>query len=99
VHFAHLSSFAVGPDSKPEGEEGADEPDEGACVWFHLDVASEADNDDDDDGNDKAHRSQLEDPRVAQGEEAHCLETEQELDDLGIYKNCLPCNLRPVVLH
>jgi len=91
--------FAVGPDSEPEGEEGADEPDEGACVWFYLDVASEADDDDGDDGDDEACRSQLEDPRVARGEEAHCLETEQELDDLGMYKNCLPCNLRPVVLR
>ena len=88
---------AVGPDSEPEGEEGADEPDEGACIWFHPDVASEAD-DDDDDGGDEARRSQLEDPRVARGEEAHRLETEQELDDLGMYRNRLPCNLRPVAL-
>ena len=91
--------FAVGPDSEPEGEEGADKPDEGACVWFHPDVASEADNDDGDDGDDEARRSQLEDPRVARGEEAHRLETKRELDDLGMYKNRLPCNLRPVVLH
>jgi len=64
-HISHICQvFAVGPDSKPEGEEGADKLDEDACIWFHLGVASEAD-DDDNDGDDKACRSQLEDLRVA----------------------------------
>jgi hypothetical protein len=79
-------------ESEGEGEGNKLEHNEDTHFRIWLDVASE------DDKDDEGLEIELEDPRLTQWEGAHLLGVEQELDDLGTYKICLPFTLGLITL-
>jgi len=78
--FLACQVFEVEPDRELDKEgEGEEEPEQGedTYVWFRPDVGSEGEGDDEDD------EVWIEVPRLARGEDAHQLDVERELDDIG----------------
>jgi len=74
--------FDMGPESEVEEiekEEGNDEPGDGDgyCIYFKPDIESESE-------DDETCGIWLEDPRIAQGERAHQLGIEQEIEEAGV---------------
>ena len=83
-HYCEVFNVKPQSESKSEEEIEQDEgtyEDEDTHVWFQPDTAPESE---DADNNEEIHAVCFEDPMIVQGEEAHQLDIQWELDDLGL---------------